>query len=374
MIEGLEPRRLFAVNVAVNGGVLTVTGDDADNFVQVHLKDEDTLVVRSATAVAAEEETTTADSATEETVATAAAKMGPRIGFELEDSATEEFDISDLGITSIAIDVAGGNDRAGVGPQIELAATIDGGAGDDHLSGGAGADTISGDDGNDHIRGGKGADTLNGNGGNDSIGAVDQETDVIDGGDQTTDADGSSGDMAIIDAADGATPDTVTNVELTRAGGIGFGPGVGGRGDGPGFGGRRGHRPGGGGHGPGEGEQLPPPTDDGATRDGTIGGTITDPAAPVEAGTGTGDETAPPAEGTLPRPPADDEGRPRGRRPGGPRGDGPMGHRPPPPISTDDATGDGNTDESDLTSTVAPISSILTTAAGSAPVRFVNRQ
>jgi hypothetical protein len=370
MIEGLESRRLFAVNVAVTDGVLTITGDDADNFVQVHLKDEGTLVVRSATAIAEEEDTTTEDGA-EETVATTAAKMGPKIGFDLEDSTTEEFDISDLGITSISMDLGGGADRAGVGPIIELAATINGGAGDDHLAGGVGADTISGGDGNDHIRGGKGADTLSGDGGNDSIEAVDKETDIIDGGDQTTDADGSSGDFALIDAADGETPDTVTKVELTRAGGFGFGPGFGDRPPGGPRGGN-GHGPGGG-RGHGGGEQLPPPADDEETGDDTTddSGTITG------SGTDTGDGATSSEEGTPPTPPAAGEGRPHGRPPGGPQGGGPRGYRPPPAIAGGEDTGDGTTDDgtngSGLTSAVTPISSILTTATGSPRARFVNR-
>jgi S-layer protein len=46
--------------------------------------------------------------------------------------------------------------------------TVDGGAGDDTITGGINADTLSGGDGNDTIRGGKGADILNGNAGSDT--------------------------------------------------------------------------------------------------------------------------------------------------------------------------------------------------------------
>ena len=49
LLENLEARRLFAVTVAVENGVLTITGDDSNNFVDVHLKrdDDNTLVVRT---------------------------------------------------------------------------------------------------------------------------------------------------------------------------------------------------------------------------------------------------------------------------------------------------------------------------------------
>ena len=247
LIERMESRRLLAVTVAVDdNGVLAVTGDDADNFVGVFLKDEDTLVVRTATV--AEEEVVEGDDGTgAATLAAHAGRMGPIAPFDLDDVTTEEFDISDDGIASISIDLAGGDDRAMVGHRVELDAVINGGAGDDKITGGAGDDTISGGDDNDHVRGGPGADNLNGDAGNDSIDAADGVSDVVDGGSQTTDADGTTGDIARIDAADGDTPDTVTDVESTRAvdGTVGF-PRGGHRPGGPGFGGggpRGGHRP-----------------------------------------------------------------------------------------------------------------------------------
>ena len=58
LIENLENRRLFAVTVEVTNGVLTITGDESDNLASVHLSDEDTLVVRTATRVEDETEET----------------------------------------------------------------------------------------------------------------------------------------------------------------------------------------------------------------------------------------------------------------------------------------------------------------------------
>src|SRR3954467_12683053 len=108
LFENLEARRLFAVTVAVENGVLTVTGDEGDNFVDVHLKrdDDNTLVVRTATAV--EEDTTTTTTAAEDTT------VGPHLPHALADATTQEFDITADGITSISIDSAGGDDRVRV--------------------------------------------------------------------------------------------------------------------------------------------------------------------------------------------------------------------------------------------------------------------
>jgi Ca2+-binding RTX toxin-like protein len=257
--ERLESRRLFAVDVAVTGGVLTITGDEAANLVSVHLTGEDTLVVRTGTEVVDDTTTTPTDGATG---TTAAAACPGRVDFG--ELTTTEFDISDEGITSILMDLGDGNDVAHIAYGVELAATINGGAGNDKLGGGEGDDTINGDDGNDLIRGGEGADILNGGAGNDFILAADGESDTIDGGDDATDADGTSGDVAVIDDADGTTPDAVSNVESTRVGGDGFGFGR----PGFGFGGRHG------------GPHHAPPADDG-TGTTDAGTAVTTTAVPT---------------------------------------------------------------------------------------------
>jgi trimeric autotransporter adhesin len=94
------------------------------------------------------------------------------------------------------------NDNLGFG---DLAETITGGAGDDHLTvfagddvveGGTGNDTVFGGLGNDTARGGAGNDTLNGEGGNDTLqgGAG---NDALDGADGNDTFDGGTGSDTI---------------------------------------------------------------------------------------------------------------------------------------------------------------------------------
>jgi Ca2+-binding RTX toxin-like protein len=69
---------------------------------------------------------------------------------------------------SIRIDGAGGNDTIKI-QNLDLPATLKGGAGNDVIYGSNGADRINGGDGNDWISGGAGNDTLYGGAGNDKI-------------------------------------------------------------------------------------------------------------------------------------------------------------------------------------------------------------
>lgn len=88
-------------------------------------------------------------------------------------------------VTSISVNVRGGNDRVFIDPLLTIDATILGGSGNDTLHGGggndfidggsgndlifgmAGNDMLVGGDGNDRLYGGKGNDTLKGGSGND---------------------------------------------------------------------------------------------------------------------------------------------------------------------------------------------------------------
>jgi Ca2+-binding RTX toxin-like protein len=221
LIENLEDRRLFAVTVAVTGGVLTITGDDGANFVDVRqTSGTDTLVVRTATKAA--DTTTTTTSTSDGTDATDAGTCSGH-GHHGDGSGdfgtvtSQTFDISDNSITSIAVNSGAGDDKVSVGSSVSLPATINGGDGNDTLSGGAGADTIDGGAGADRISGGLGADVLNGGAGNDTIYSADGVKDTVDGGENAVANDGSSGDVAFVDGADTATADDVANVEVVRA-------------------------------------------------------------------------------------------------------------------------------------------------------------
>jgi Ca2+-binding RTX toxin-like protein len=224
LIENLEDRRLFAATVAVIGGVLTITGDDSANFVEVRQAGgTDTLTVRTATQAA---DDTADDGTTDDGTATPAActgrghgRHGP--GSAFGDVMAQTFDISDDSITSIAVAAAGGNDFVSIARGVSLPANITGGDGNDRLSGGAGADTIDGGAGDDSITGGLGSDNLSGVAGNDTILSADGVKDTVDGGDNATADDGSAGDVAVVDAAGTDNADDVSNVEVVRTGSAG---------------------------------------------------------------------------------------------------------------------------------------------------------
>lgn len=74
------------------------------------------------------------------------------------------------GVSKVKMDLAGGNDRAE--PQSENSTVkleIQGGDGNDTLTGAAGSDILKGGNGNDNLIGAGGSDTINGDGGNDTI-------------------------------------------------------------------------------------------------------------------------------------------------------------------------------------------------------------
>jgi len=215
LIENLEDRRLFAVTVAVTGGVLTITGDDSANLVDVRQSSgTDTLVVRTATETA--DDTTTDDTTDDDTTTRGCAGHGGGSG-DFGTVTSQTFDISDNSITSISVSAGGGDDKVSIARNITLPTTLNGGDGNDSLSGGGGVDTIDGGGGADRISGGLAADVLNGGAGNDTIYSADGVVDKVDGGENDVADDGSSGDVAYVDGADTATADDVSNVEVVRA-------------------------------------------------------------------------------------------------------------------------------------------------------------
>jgi Ca2+-binding RTX toxin-like protein len=73
------------------------------------------------------------------------------------------------GISLITVDGLAGNDHISIGPAIVIPAVLIGGAGNDHLSGGAGDDILHGGLGNDRLESGNGNDILTGDAGNDQL-------------------------------------------------------------------------------------------------------------------------------------------------------------------------------------------------------------
>jgi Ca2+-binding RTX toxin-like protein len=87
------------------------------------------------------------------------------------------------GLSFILGSLQGGNDTFDINGALSLSASIDGGAGDDLLSGASGNDSLLGGDGNDVLDGGAGVDHLQGGSGNDTVSwAGGDGNDIIDGG------------------------------------------------------------------------------------------------------------------------------------------------------------------------------------------------
>jgi hypothetical protein len=94
-------------------------------------------------------------------------------------------------VTTIVVDVSGGNDSVDASGLTEVTATINGGAGADTLTGspltdtldgGPGADSLDGLAGPDTLRGGPGNDFLEGKAGNDTLSGDDGDDDLAGGG------------------------------------------------------------------------------------------------------------------------------------------------------------------------------------------------
>jgi Ca2+-binding RTX toxin-like protein len=110
----------------------------------------------------------------------------------------------------------GGDDRLTAVPQYFSGDTLDGGAGDDTLTGSFEGDSLDGGPGNDVLRGGAsadllvggpGRDTLNGEGGQDLVLARDGERDVVSCGTNSAKTTGPEGDEAYVDRVDRVSPD-----------------------------------------------------------------------------------------------------------------------------------------------------------------------
>ena len=237
--EGLERRALLSATV--NGsGQLVVTGTEGDDAISLRLgRDEAT----GAAQVIVIESARPADPVKGAPPPARPAATVTRIALS---------SLTNPG-TKIVVNALGGDDAVGVkGPRSNpfvLAAEINGGAGDDRLGGGGGADAMNGGDGHDRVEGGDGADVLHGDAGNDRVDggrgadymfgdagndhltAADRgEVDVLDGGANdpvtgksvvtnpdgtTTRRRGNPGDVAVVDAVDAV--DDVEKSDLAKA-------------------------------------------------------------------------------------------------------------------------------------------------------------
>jgi hypothetical protein len=168
-VERLESRRLLSVTL--EGGVLTIDGSEASDFVRVSQRDNQ---------------------------------------FVVRDSTSGRFAFDELDVQQIVIRLGGGNDRARLsrvgttggttGSGVDVPSRIEGGAGADILVGGDDDDVILGGDGPDRLLGGDGDDTLSGEAGDDRLDGGDGD-DTLSGGDGFDRATGGPG----IDTFDSTT-------------------------------------------------------------------------------------------------------------------------------------------------------------------------
>jgi Ca2+-binding RTX toxin-like protein len=88
------------------------------------------------------------------------------------DDGTSDFSFSAANVDAIDVNAGNGNDTVRVDETtgtFTIPTTIDGGNGNDTLTGGSGDDTLIGGNGDDILNGGSGTDTLQGGNGNDTI-------------------------------------------------------------------------------------------------------------------------------------------------------------------------------------------------------------
>ena len=96
----------------------------------------------------------------------------------------------------LTIQGLGGDDRITVDADVSFSLTLEGGAGEDRIQGGAGADVMRGGDGRDYLEGGAGNDTLDGGRGDDIVYGG-QGNDTLSGGRGDDYLEGGKGDDAL---------------------------------------------------------------------------------------------------------------------------------------------------------------------------------
>jgi Ca2+-binding RTX toxin-like protein len=169
MFHDLELRLLLAVSAALEGKTLVVN-DDAVN----------------------------------ETITISQTDSKYKVAFEV---AEKEFSFQKSKVNKIVVNAGAGDDTVTMDADIEVPATMNGGDGDDRLTGGAGADVLNGQNGWNFLYGGAGNDTLNAGGGAYSCelhgGSGDDR--LVGGTHTVTGLYGDGGDDELIGAANNTT-------------------------------------------------------------------------------------------------------------------------------------------------------------------------
>ena len=173
VVEQLEGRRLLAVTVANVDGILTLTGDAANDAISINI-----------------------------------AGPGSDLQVGVNDQPVQTFARNDVG--RISIDAGGGDDSVEIAGDVDIRSTIVGGDGNDSLSGGRGSDFIFGGAGDDVILGNGGRDALFGEAGSDSVSGG-SGPDIVSGGAGDDTVYGGAGDDRVfgddVDVTENAATD-----------------------------------------------------------------------------------------------------------------------------------------------------------------------
>lgn len=163
LAEALEARRLLAATLDADLGILTITGGDEKNIIQIQVADTLDATV-AATSFAVLESNTTAAS--------------PPLSFPSEQNILDFIASGTTPVTTnfsfdtvreIRIESGGGDDLIILGNKLGRPAFIDSGGGNDSISAGIGDDTITGNTGNDYVFGHDGDDAIGGGLGADEV-------------------------------------------------------------------------------------------------------------------------------------------------------------------------------------------------------------
>jgi Ca2+-binding RTX toxin-like protein len=129
--EALEERRLLSISFNSSTGLMTVTGTNLNDLIQVGQSGTTLKIIQG--------------------------------------SSFTYYNLNTTKVKKVAIYGLAGNDTLLVSSNVTIPAYIDGGTGNDSITGGAGNDTLIGNDGNDTLRGFGGNDSLSGGNGNDIL-------------------------------------------------------------------------------------------------------------------------------------------------------------------------------------------------------------
>lgn len=187
-VESLEARRLLSVTLA--GGVLTVTGTEGPDVVQLNLADEDTIAVGivGSSGLAFPRD---------EVNLVVVRGLGGDDRLLVDDGSAEDgepaFNVP------LVLDGGPGDDLLSRGPRATTPATFYGGPGNDAVNagGGGGVNTVYGGAGDDVITGGPGTDIVFGGAGDDTILGGDGD-DILVGGPGKDDIDGGAGTDVVL--------------------------------------------------------------------------------------------------------------------------------------------------------------------------------